>query len=292
MYWTTSAQLRKQPQHGKCGMMVRTAGVRSSRAAARRRVAFWAGAAAWLALHSVGVAASPSGRRQSVSPRGGRSSQIINSGAIIPLRINNTVNSHTAYVGEAIYAETIFPVTENDRMLIPAHSFVRGSVTDVVQPGHLVGKAQLGLRFDSLTLPDGVTRPIKCIVYSIAGARLVRAKSEEEGETGGKVTARTAPSAEEAGSVIDAGGLGGVSALSAASAGVGGLVLMLVSHNKEILLQPGTTLEIQLIAPLNLAAKPPEARGPPRLKRRPEERRHHGSGGASKTSATGGRSSR
>jgi hypothetical protein len=216
---------------------------------------------------------------------------IVPQGTIIPLKINNTINSRSAYVGEAIYAETTFPVTGSDRMLIPAHSYVRGMVTDVVLPGRLMGKAQLGLRFTSLTLPDGLTRPIQCIVYSIAGTRLAKPKKGgEEPDEGGKVEADTTPSAEAAGSVIDASGLGGVSALSAASAGVSGLVLMLVSHNKEILLQPGTTLEIQLTSPLDFAVEPAKATGPPRLQRRPQEKRHHAAGGTPEGS--GGRISR
>ncbi len=188
-------------------------------------------------------------------------------GTIIPLRINNTINSRTAYRGEAVYGETTFPVTLGDRMLIPAHSYVKGFVTGVVQPGRLMGRAQLSLRFVSLTLPDGTTRPIQCIVYSLAGVRLKAAKDGDQ--SGGRVQANTTPSAEDTSSVIDSSGLGGVSALSAASAGVGGLVLLLTSHSKGILLRPGTTLEIQLTRPLNLAGPPPRPSGTPRLHHRP-----------------------
>lgn len=192
---------------------------------------------------------------------------IVPQGTLIPLRINNTINSRTAYSGEAVYGETTFPVTLGDRMLVPAHSYVKGFVTGVVQPGRLMGRAQLSLRFVSLTLPDGMTRPIRCIVYSLAGERLKTAKDGDQ--SAGRVQANTAPSAEDTSSVIDSSGLGGVSALSAASAGVGGLVLLLTSHSKSILLRPGTTLEIQLTKPLDLAGPPPRPQGPPRLHRRP-----------------------
>jgi hypothetical protein len=193
--------------------------------------------------------------------------QTVPQGTIIPLRINNTINSRTAYSGEAVYGETTFPVTLGDQMLIPPHSYVKGYVTGVVQPGRLMGRAQLSLRFDSLTLPNGTTRPIKCIVYSLAGERLQTAKGGDK--TTGQVQANTTPSAEDTSSVIDASGLGGVSALSAASAGVGGLVLLLTSHSKNILLRPGTTLEIQLTRPLDLAGPPPRRQGPPQLHHRP-----------------------
>ncbi len=196
-----------------------------------------------------------------------RAGMVVPQGTIIPLRINNTINSRTAYSDEAVYGETTFPVTLGDRMLIPAHSYVKGFVTGVVQPGRLMGRAQLSLRFVSLTLADGTTRPIECIVYSLAGERLKTAKDGDQ--SAGAVKANTTPSPVDTSSVIDASGLGGVSALSAASAGVGGLVLLLTSHSKSILLRPGTTLEIRLTRPLDIAGPPPAWQGPPRLHHRP-----------------------
>ncbi len=49
-----------------------------------------------------------------------------------------------------------------------------------MRPGNVRGKAQLNLRIDSITLPDGLTRTLQATVYSIAGARLSTAKGEEE----------------------------------------------------------------------------------------------------------------
>lgn len=169
---------------------------------------------------------------------------------IIPMVINNTINSHSAYVGEAVYCETIYPVTEGDHLLIPARSFVRGSVVDVTKPGKIKGKAQLTIRFDSLTLPDGVTRPIQAAVYSLAGTRLTESKASEDAAEQPEGTGMAEGAAGDA--VIDASGLGGASPLSAATQGVGGLALMLVTRGKTILLRPGTTLEIQLLQPLAL----------------------------------------
>jgi len=173
-------------------------------------------------------------------------------GTIIPLEIKNTINSRTAYVGEAVYCETIYPVTEGDRIAIPAHSFVKGTVTDVVRPGHVKGKAQLSLRFESITLPDGITRPLEAKVFSLAGARLSESKAQEESAEPADGQSMAASGAGDA--VIDASGLGSPSPLSMGAEGVGGLVLMLVSRGKIIILRPGTTLEIELSAPLTLGS--------------------------------------
>jgi len=192
-------------------------------------------------------------------------------GTIIPLEIKNTINSRTAYLGEAIYSETTYPVTQGDRILIPAHSYVKGSVTEVVRPGHIKGKAQLGLRFDSITLPDGTTRPLQAKVFSLAGSRLSDSKTEEESAEQAEGQDMAVSGAQDA--VIDASGLGGASPISAVSEGVGGLVVMLVTRGKTILLRPGTTLEIQLTAALSFsradAQRSFDKAKPPALSHRP-----------------------
>lgn len=171
-------------------------------------------------------------------------------GSIIPLEIKNTINSHSAYVGEAVYCETLYPVTANDRLLIPAHSYVKGSVAEVIKPGHIKGKAQLSLRIDSITLPDGTTRPLQATILSLAGSRLSASKAEEESAEPAEGSDIAVSGSQDA--IVDASGLGGGSPISAVSEGVGGLVVMLMTRGKTIILRPGTTLEIQLTAPLRI----------------------------------------
>ena len=40
----------------------------------------------------------------------------------IPLELSNTVTSRTAYAGQAIYCTTIYPITVNNRIVIPVGS--------------------------------------------------------------------------------------------------------------------------------------------------------------------------
>ncbi len=196
-----------------------------------------------------GVAAQ--GQASLPTPAEAPRARLVPVGTLIPLEIKNTINSHTAYVGEAIYCETLYPVSVNDRILIPAHSFVKAAVADVVRPGKVRGKAQLSLRIDSITLPDGITRTLQATVYSIAGARLSSAKGEEEVTEPAEGGDLAVSGGQDA--VVDATGLGGASPISAVSEGVGGLVVMLATRGKTIILRPGTTLEIQLNAPLSLS---------------------------------------
>ena len=56
----------------------------------------------------------------------------------------NTINTRSAYVGESIYCESIYPITVGNHIIIPKGSSIRGTVTEVIRPGHVKGRAQIG----------------------------------------------------------------------------------------------------------------------------------------------------
>ncbi len=188
-------------------------------------------------------------------PKPESSEIVVPADTAIPLALRNTINSRTAFVGQAIYCETIYPITVGNRIVIPVGSYVKGSVTQVVRPGRVKGKAQLGLRFDSLTLPNGTTRTLRATLSAYAGNSnqgFIREEAKIEGESSkGKDAGDVATSGTQ-GAII--GAVAGRSAKSAgigaAAGGVGGLILVLATRGKEIILPPGTNLELQLGVPL------------------------------------------
>jgi type IV secretion system protein VirB10 len=54
-------------------------------------------------------------------------------------------------------------------MVIPPGSYVSGTVTQIKRPGRIKGRGELYLRFDSLTLPNGVTRDFRARVGGMEG---------------------------------------------------------------------------------------------------------------------------
>jgi hypothetical protein len=188
---------------------------------------------------------------------------VVPAGAIIPLELKNTVNSRTAYVEQPIYAETIFPVVVGERVLIPAHSYVRGQVTEVVRPGRVSGKAKLGLRCDLIILPDGTSRPLTARVAELGGERIEAAaagpagKDQGAGSDNAEDTMVEASSANQPSAIVDAGGVLDPS-ISGAAEGMGGLIMTLATRGRTIILRPGTTFELQLTQPLELP-RPAEA---------------------------------
>jgi len=178
----------------------------------------------------------------------------------IPLILRNTVNSRTAYVGQAIYCETIFPVTIANRMVIPVGSSVKGQVTQVVRPGRVKGRAQIGLRFDELILPRGTTLPLRATLsgFGTTGKEDFNPQESKikgqssKGNDAGKI-AQTTVTGAEVGTIVGAAehsplkGLG----IGSAAGATGGVIWSLASKHAEVILPHGTNLEMQLSAPLS-----------------------------------------
>jgi hypothetical protein len=187
---------------------------------------------------------------------------IVPSETHIPVSLENAINSKTAYAGQAIYCRTIFPITVDNRIVIPVGSYVKGEVTQVVKPGRIRGKAKLGLRFDSLTLPNGVTEQLRASLSSFGssgkeGFNRKEGKIEGQSSKGadaGKVAETTITGAQIGTLAGISGGhtLRGLGIGSAAGAAAGA-IWVLASRGKNIYLPPGTSLELELGAPLNFA---------------------------------------
>ena len=59
--------------------------------------------------------------------------------------------------GDPVYLQTTFPVAENNRILIPAGTYVQGVVDNVKRPGRVSGRAELLMHFTTLIFPNGYT---------------------------------------------------------------------------------------------------------------------------------------
>jgi type IV secretion system protein VirB10 len=206
---------------------------------------------------ALALAAAQENAEQTPSrPKPESSEVVVPADTTIPLALRNTINSRTAFVGQGIYCETIYPITVGNRIVIPVGSYVKGTVTQVIRPGRVKGKAQLGIRFESLTLPNGTTRMLRATLSAYAGKGnqgFIRGESRIEGESSkGKDTGKVATSGTQ-GAIV--GAIAGRSAkgagIGAAAGGVGGLILVLATRGKEIVLPPGTNLDLQLSAPLS-----------------------------------------
>src|SRR4051794_6629373 len=134
-------------------------------------------------------------------------SYVVEPGAKIPLNLINSVSTKHSAEGDRVYLETVFPILSNGRIVIPPGSYVAGTVTQVKRPGRVKGRGELFVRFDSLTLPNGVTRDFRARLGGIDGRSSEELDREEgkvrsEGNKSGD--ARTVGEAGAAGASIGA----------------------------------------------------------------------------------------
>jgi hypothetical protein len=180
-------------------------------------------------------------------------------GTKLPLALINGVSTRHSVEGDRVYLETVFPVLVNGRIVVPVGSYVAGTVTQVRKPGRVKGRGELYVRFDSLTLPNGVTRDFRGRIGSMDGnaksdVDRVEGKVKSEGNKAGD--ARTVGEAAAAGTsvgVIAGGAAGhygmgaGIGAAAGAAAGMAGVLL---SRGPDAVLAKGTTLEMVLDRPV------------------------------------------
>ena len=183
----------------------------------------------------------------------------VTSGTRIPLSLINSVSTKSAGEGDRVYLETVFPIVVDGRVVIPPGSYVAGTVTQVKRAGRIKGRGELYLRFDSLTLPNGVTRDFRARVGALDGRASEELEKNEgkiksEGNKGGdaqKIGEAAAAGTSVgviAGSVAGRPGMGaGIGAAAGAAAALAGV---LMSRGPEAVLAKGTTLEMVLDRPI------------------------------------------
>jgi type IV secretion system protein VirB10 len=184
-------------------------------------------------------------------------------GTRIPLSMINSISTKTAAEGERVYLETVFPILVNAHVVIPPGSYVSGTVTEVKRPGRVKGRGELYVRFDALTLPNGVTRDFRARMASLDGrAPETLDKSEGkikgEGDKAGDI--KTVGEGAGAGATI--GGLAGAAAghagmgagIGAAAGATAGLMYALLTRGPDAVLAKGTTMEMVLDRPLEFSS--------------------------------------
>jgi hypothetical protein len=197
----------------------------------------------------------PQDKPETAKPAGAADDFVVPPGTKVPLSMINSVSTKTASEGERIYLETVFPILANGRVVIPPGSYVAGTVTDVKRPGRVHGRGELYVRFDSLTLPNGVTRDFRARIGSLDGtAPDTLDKSEGKVKSDGNKAGDIKTIGEAAGAGAGVGGLAGAAAghagmgagIGAAAGAAAGLVGVLLTRGPDAVLAKGTTMEMVL----------------------------------------------
>lgn len=184
---------------------------------------------------------------------------VIQPGTRIPLSLINSVSTKHSAEGDRIYLETVFPILVNSRVVIPPGSYVAGTITQVKRPGRVKGRGELYLRFDSLTLPNGVTRDFRARIGGLDGRaneELDKGEGKVKSEGNKSGDARTVGEAAAAGASIGviAGGAAGHygmgAGIGAAAGAAAGMMSVLLTRGPDAVLAKGSTIEMVLDRPV------------------------------------------
>ena len=176
---------------------------------------------------------------------------VVPAGTVIPVRLTSRVTTKNAKDGDGIYGRTEFPITVDNKVVIPEGSNVRGRITEVKRPGRVKGKPELSLNFQTIVLPSGISIPIYTSLRGAGGAGERKGEATVQGESSKGDDAKTIGGSAAGGGVTGAifrgtkgaavGGVGGAAA---------GTVGVLLSRGKDLELTPGTVIEIVLDRPI------------------------------------------
>jgi hypothetical protein len=176
-----------------------------------------------------------SGAYESRAPRRATSPNEVPEGTELDVRLEAPLTSKTAQVEDRFIARTVVDLRNDDRVLIPAGSVVRGVVTSVDRATRIDRKGKLTVSFDQITI-SGRTYPIHATVTQAIESEGIRGEAGRIG-TGAGVGA------------IIGGILGGFKgALAGILIGAGGTVA--ATEGTDVDLPPGTVLRLRLDSPI------------------------------------------
>lgn len=213
-------------------------------------------------LAACAAAQTPPATPQAGTAPANASELIIPAGTKVPLALKHAISTKATREGDAVYAETTFPVVADNRVLIPAGTYVQGRISHIKQAGRINGRAEVLMHFTTLIYPSGYTVFLPAAVENAPGVDKTKINDEEgtiraDGQTAEKVG--TIASTTASGTVIGAATGGGKGALI--GAGIGGAVgtaIGLLTRGNDVKMDAGTTLEmvIQRDVPLDASRVP------------------------------------
>src|SRR5208283_145152 len=172
-------------------------------------------------------------------------------GTKIPLTLKQGITTKNAHPGDGVYAQTAFPITMNDQIVIPPGTFVQGEVRRVQRPGKVKGRAELQMSFTSMIFPNGYTLMLPGAVQGTPGDANTAGVKDKEGTIQGDSN-KGKDVGTIVGTAIPGAGIGAIAgdgkgaAIGAASGGALGLATVLLTRGPDIQLAVGDSVEMVL----------------------------------------------
>jgi hypothetical protein len=179
---------------------------------------------------------------------------VLAAGTRIPIQLRQPVSTKTAMPGDPIYAQTSFPVVLNGAMVVPAGTWVQGSVDTVKRAGRIKGTAELQFHLTKLIYQNGYTLDVAAAIANVPGDMGTTMKEpgtvahQSEKATDLERIGNNASRGAIIGSVTGAAanpslrgfGVGGLAGVAA------GTLIGVLARGSDVLFPTGTSVEIAL----------------------------------------------
>jgi hypothetical protein len=183
----------------------------------------------------------------------------IPAGTKIPLSLAQAISTKNAREGDSVYATTAFPFVMNNRVVVPAGSYIQGTISHVERAGHGHGRAEILMHFTSIIFPSGYTVMLPGSVENTPGAENKSVKDSEGTIQQDKDTGKKIEDAAKGGVYGTMGGAtaGGLAtgSLNGARVGAGagaaaGIAWALLKRGADVKLEVGTSIEMEIQRPV------------------------------------------
>ncbi len=198
------------------------------------------------------AAANPSAPR----PASTGQTILIPAGTRVGVILENGLSTATSKAGDSVYFRTSFPITIENKVVIPVGSYLRGEVVEAKRPGRIKGKGEFRVRLNTLVFPNGYTVNMNAQPHSADAGQV---KTDQEGKMtgpGGKgkdvgTVATTTVTGAGIGAIAGGGKGAGI---GAGIGGLAGLGAVLLTRGPDAQLPRGSSMDLQLERDLVLDA--------------------------------------
>jgi hypothetical protein len=186
---------------------------------------------------------------------------VVPSGTRLAVYLENGISTRSAKPGDSVYLRTSFPITENNRIVIPVGSYLRGEILESKRPGRVKGKGELRMRLNMLIFPNGYTINLNAAPRSAdSGGKETMDSEGKVSSSGGKgrdVPTIIRTTAETTGVGTALGAISGGAKGAGIGAGIGALVgiaAIMLTRGPDAHLPRGSTLDLVLEHDVSLDA--------------------------------------
>ena len=99
----------------------------------------------------------------------------------VKVQVLSGIHSQINHVNDPVIAEVLKPVFVGGKLALPPGSLLDGHITLIRNAGHMHRSAELGMRFDHITLPDGQEKPVAAVLAALEHPEMLDIHLDQEG---------------------------------------------------------------------------------------------------------------